>query len=180
MKLKLIIPKLHTKYLSKDDTYQLLLEDQYTKAFSLYTVRDYCYQNKLRYVFPICDDLKAGNYKYYLIRNDEWELDYLNLDNIKESIYNDFELTALQEGKQLLIQGNILIATDRFVSALPIYGDSCTKTSLLLNQRKPMEPIGDINYKCVQIIATGLFNIDYIQEDIDTFEEKDNYIEYEG
>ena len=181
--MKLIIPKLHKDYISSDDTYQMIIEDIYNQEHYLYTVIDLKPDNKLRYLFDIKFNLK-GNYKYYLITNDEWEYDYLDYDNIYKSTYNDndFNLTSLQSNGLLLVQGNILLVTSCFLGTIKNLDDNCTTTSLIVNQSEPNEPTRDIKYKykCMNVITTGLFNIESEEEEEIIYKEKNTYVTYEG
>lgn len=177
--MKLIIPKLHKDYISSDDIYQMIIEDIYNQEYYIYTVIDLKPDNKLRYLFDIKFNLK-GNYKYYLITNDEWEYDYLDYDNIYKSTCNDFNLTSLQSNGLLLVHGNTLLATNRFLGAIKVLDDKCTTTSLIINQSEPNEPTGDIKYKCMNVITTGLFNIESEEEEEIIYKEKNTYVTYEG
>lgn len=176
---RIIIPKLSTDYLDIDHKYQLIIQNQYNKELIIYNVEDLNIDNPLRFMFDI-SKLKSGNYKYYLVANNDWKLDELDEFNI----YKSKDLTkkgALQLNGNLLVFEDKLLVLDRFSVAELISNDSCeseyTIESVLVDDDNKE---GDIVNKCIHIIARGLINVDKDYNEVIEYNNKEKYIEYEG
>lgn len=178
---KIRIQKLETEKLDPSNIYQLVIEDLYTKEIILYKVKDLTTLNPIRYTFDITE-LKPGNYKYYLISNEEWELDDLYWDNIKKSqvIIDNGAVTANCE---YLVFNGFLLVTDKFATALELYNDGCESAYIMQSEKSENKyTCGSIVKKCMYILNTGIFNVPSIESCDEVIEYKENkkYIEYEG
>lgn len=162
MKDELIIPKLSRKYISKNNSYQLIIRDLYTNKIILYRVEDLYKCNPLRYKFNI-SELESGNYQYYLIADGKWTLENINKYNINKHLKQ--EVGALYNKKPILVLGDFVIVSGLF------------NPDVQLNQNEEYQPGGGDIYIEIKILASGIINKEYNSE-IKEYEDSQEFIEY--
>lgn len=169
-------PKLLRCNLDPCNIYQLVLQHKFTKEIFLFKVRDLSW-NTLRFYFnmQVPDCFPDGEYDYFIISNDEWSTDEINVDIVKHTnLYTDKGLVTLND--KCIIIGDKLLVTKFFKARVFNCGKQLTYNGdYVIAQQASQDDkaYGDI-VKNINILGRGLLKFNYCRED------KDDVTYYEG
>jgi hypothetical protein len=139
--------------------YLILLQNNFTKECWLFKVLNFSNNHKLRFLFrfdiPKC--MERGEYTYYLITNNDWDIDNINIDNIKNSVDITNKMAITNDGLYI-INYNVMLVTSGFKALLYDCDD------IIVNDKVPLQfefntTKDDDGFivKYLNIIQTGLF-----------------------
>ncbi len=197
------LPKTDRNKLDKDNLYYLILHNNYTKDVWLFKVKDLkpndyqlwtagdIHTNDIRFLFKleIPQEFEQGEYTYYLVSYDDWEICDLDTNFPQKSVITIPDKSILSYNGMHIIANNRLLVTNQFKAMAVSNGiagvfESPGTRIVANNYSDDTSAYGEIT-KNIKILNTGLLKYhlhntvcdEYLQYDGG---EQDNYIQYKG
>lgn len=191
--LEIILPKINRCLIDKENTYTLILRNNYTKRLHIFKVIDRIWtssitvcRNPLRFHFEVCkpECFDSGEYTYYLASFGQWNLLNVDTNNVKAAQIKTRD-EVLINGKALLVDGMVLV--HHSITGVLASGDSAVYNDgiplLVAINDHDLPKCGDL-YNKLRIICTGILkysNPDVISQCTAQPEtDLDNFTQYGG